>query len=73
MIYVIVPEYGYDERREVEEFETIEEALESINSRLKGHAGKGGFKIGVEDYMVIKGEEIKLKIAEFISKVMVDK
>lgn len=71
MVFVITPVYEYDESSEVKEFNTKEEALEFIDKDLERNVSSK-FQNGPNDYIVIEGRKIKLKIVQYVSKVVED-
>ena len=67
--YVLFPVRMWDSSKELEEFETKEDALNSINADLKN---EWDFEVSVEDYRIFKGVELNLKEKTTVTEVVLE-
>ena len=67
--YVLFPVRMWDSSEELEEFETKEDALNSINADLKR---EWDFEVSVEDYRIFKGVELNLKEKTTVTEVVLE-
>ena len=72
MIYVVTPKYEYDDRKEIVQFDTLKEAIAYIEVDLLKNIDST-FKNGVDDYVVIDGNIVKIKAVEYVSRIVEDK
>ena len=72
MIYVFTPKYEYDDRKEIVQFDTLKEAIAYIEVDLLKNIDST-FKNGVDDYVVIDGNIVKIKAVEYVSRIVEDK
>lgn len=72
MIYVVTPKYDYDDRIDLVQFNTLKEAIAYIEVDLLKNIDST-FKNGVDDYVVIDGNIVKIKAVEYVSRIVEDK